>query len=157
MGQHETTLSELVASSSKQYIRPLMSDSPTDTKKRGEIILVTEEATGCKQIAQLYFSGENVPRYFFKLLRPTTFLVIYRSNGDGSFSRVYKTPNERNTTTPFWPHFQLRLRTLCNGEYERPLKIECYRYQKSGNHKLIGSVITTFGKLLGKLVLFGCY
>lgn len=103
-----------------------------------EIIIVTEEVVSCKQIVQIQFKAENLPKPSW--LRGTDpFLVILRSNEDASYSVVTCTEPERSTQDPIWKPITIRATTLCNGDFNRSIKMDCYNYRDHGKHKLIGS------------------
>src|SRR6185437_14014642 len=42
-------------------------------------------------------------------------------------------------------------RTLCNGDPERSIKLDCYDCRTNGNHKLIGSSYTSLSRLMKAL------
>ena len=44
--------------------------------------------------------------------------------------------------------FLVSIRTLCNGDYDRNIKIECYDHNNSGNHSLIGEFYITVRQLM---------
>lgn len=67
------------------------------------------------------------------------FLVISRSNEDGSHSVVAKTEVVRSTQNPTWAPIHIRATTLCNGDFDRNIKIDCYDRRSNGSHKLIGT------------------
>jgi len=112
----------------------------------GEIIIVSEEVSSCKQIYEIQFRGEKLKRsLWFRSNDP--FLVILRSNEDNSFSVVAKTAPVRSTQNPTWEPLVVRGRTLCNGDLDRCIKINCYDRRRNGNHKLIGTSFTTLRTL----------
>lgn len=146
LGYHETTLAEIVSFASRQYVRPLL--GMPEKKNGGEIIIVTEELSSCKQIVQLQFGAEDLPRAFCGIFRPDPFLVISRSNEDGTFSVVIKSEPVRSSRAPVWMPTTMRVRTLCNGDYERTIKIDCYDSRSSGKHILLGSCFTSLRELI---------
>lgn len=77
-----------------------------------------------------------------------TFLIISRSNEDGSYSIVLKTEIAHSSQNPTWDPFTIRATTLCNGDFDRSIKIDCYQYRDNGSHKLIGTAYTSLGKLV---------
>ena len=87
---------------------------------------------------------------FVKLLSKEsgTFLTISRAN-EGSdkhenMNVVYRTetnPMEYGKIT--WKAIHLPVKTLCNGNRQRPIKIECFQYRRSGSHVLLGEIVTT--------------
>lgn len=146
LGYHETTLAEIVSFASRQYVRRL-SGMP-DKKNWGEIIIVTEELSSCKQIVQLQFAAEDLRRTFCGLFRPDPFFVISRSNEDGTFSVVIKSEPVRHSRHPTWLPITMRVRTLCNGDYERTIKIDCYDHRANGKHLLIGTCFSSLRELI---------
>ncbi len=105
----------------------------------------------------------------FKKHEAAFFLVLSRCNEDGTYSVVFKTspavvaktqistsktPEQKSNSPPSnfllcrWPPFHLRLRTLCNGDLERSIRLDVYRERKrSGDHKLIGSATTSVSEM----------
>lgn len=144
LGLFETTLSELVSFSGRQFIGKLSGTSKRDC---GDIIIVTEELTSCKQIVHIQFRAENLTKLSM-MTNNDPFLVISRSNEDGSYSVVTKTePPVRSTQNPTWKPFVIRATTLCNGDMDRNIKIDCYDYRGNGSHKLIGTCYTNLRSL----------
>lgn len=147
LGFFETTLSELVSFSGRRFIGKLKGKTGSDF---GEIIVVTEEVASCKQIAEIQFNALNLPSSGWLCLGLTgrdAFLVISRSNEDGSYSVVSKTEVCYGTQNPIWKPFTIRATTLCNGDFDRTIKIDCYDYQNNGDHKLIGTCYTSLRSL----------
>lgn len=152
LGIFETILSDIVSHSGTQFVGKLTSVLAPDC---GEIILVAEEVAVCKKIVEVEFKAENLERQSW-MKRNDPFLVISRSNEDGSYSVVKRpgtiesTPSTnpigkfiQSTRKPIWK-LTIHLTTLCNGDYERGIKIDCYdRRSLNGNHKLIGTCVTT--------------
>lgn len=148
LGVFETILSDIVSHTGKQFVGKLTSSLAEDC---GEIILVAEEVSICKKIVDIEFKVESLRRQSW-LKRNSPFLVISRSNEDGSYS-VVKRPgtivSARNTfwksirtTYPIWK-LSIRLTSLCNGDYDRSIKIDCYDRRGNGNHVLIGTCFTS--------------
>lgn len=98
LGYFETTVSDLVSFSSRQYVGKL---TGIPNKDCGEIIIVTEEVAHCRQTAEIQFHAKHLPKLnmFFS---NDPFLAISRSNEDGSFSVVTKTDPVRSTQNPTW-------------------------------------------------------
>lgn len=147
LGRYETTLSELVASYGRQTVGKLIGHvEGAVVRDFGEIVIISEEVATCKQIAEIQFSAEDLPKVAW-LRSNDPFLVISRSNEDGSYSIVAKTPTIQSTQNPTWDAFNIRATTLCNGDFERSIKIDCYNYSSNGSHKLIGTCYSTLNNL----------
>lgn len=143
LGTFHTTLGELASFSGRQYFGKLKGMSNQDF---GEIIIVTEEVSSCKQIAELHFRAEHLPKLGW-ICNNDPFLVLSRSNEDGSYSVVAKTEPDKNTQSPRWKPITIRATTICNGDFERNIKIDCYDNRKNGSHKIIGTCYTNLRSL----------
>lgn len=146
LGYFETTLSEIVSFSGRQFVGKLWGRSGENF---GELVIVCEEVISCKQIAEIQFSAQNLPSTGWLCLayNSNAFLVISRSNEDGSHSVVTKTEVVDNTQNPIWRPFTIRATSLCNGDFERTIKIDCYDYKSDGDHKLIGTCYSSLRRL----------
>ncbi|MGH0157488.1 UNVERIFIED_CONTAM: hypothetical protein FKN15_043902 [Acipenser sinensis] len=53
----------------------------------------------------------------------------------------------KNNLNPAWKPFKIPMRSLCNGDLEMPIKVECYDYDNDGSHDLIGIFETNLSTL----------
>uniref|UniRef100_A0A8C8D5G6 C2 domain-containing protein n=1 Tax=Oncorhynchus tshawytscha TaxID=74940 RepID=A0A8C8D5G6_ONCTS len=68
-------------------------------------------------------------------------------NEDGTFTICHKTEVVKNTLNPVWQAFKIPVRALCNGDYDRTIKIECYDWERDGSHDFIGEFTTSYREL----------
>lgn len=66
---------------------------------------------------------------------------------DFSYTITHKTEYIKNTLNPKWKQFTVPVRALCNGDYDRGIKIECYDWNSNGSHDIIGSCQTNMREL----------
>jgi len=64
---------------------------------------------------------------------PSSFFVIQRANGDGTFTPVYKSDVVPQHDDPSWKPFSVKESIICNGDPNRPLKIEVFSHKPSGS------------------------
>ncbi|XP_037030400.1 copine-9-like [Bradysia coprophila] len=140
LGVFETTLSDIAAYSGGQFVGKLKGASIL--RNFGEIIIVSEEVSSCKQIFDIEFGAENL-RKLLLFRNNDPFLVFYRANEDGSYSVVAKTNVAQSTQNPTWKPLVVKARNLCNGDLDRSIKIDCYDRRRNGNHQKIGTCYTT--------------
>ena len=101
----------------------------------------------CKDELELQFLGKKLDKKdWFGSSDP--FLVFSRTNEGGTFTVVHKTEHINNNVNPLWKKFLIPIRTLCNGNYDRNIKVECYDHNNSGNHSLIGEFYVTARQIL---------
>lgn len=62
----------------------------------------------------------------------------------------YRTEWVKNTLDPLWQPFDVPLSALCGGDRDtnRPLRLQVFDFEKSGEHRLLGEATTTVAELL---------
>nr|XP_061809104.1 copine-8-like isoform X2 [Nerophis lumbriciformis] len=143
LGQAHCTLGEVVGSLGSRLEKPLGGISG---KKCGVIIVKAEELNNCRESVMMQFCGNKLDKKdFFGKSDP--FLVFYRSNEDGTFTICHKTEVVKNTLNPVWQAFKIPVRALCNGDYDRTIKVEVYDWDRDGGHDFIGEFSTSYREL----------
>uniref|UniRef100_A0A669BSR6 Copine Va n=2 Tax=Oreochromis TaxID=8139 RepID=A0A669BSR6_ORENI len=143
LGQVFCTLGEIVGSPASRLEKPL---GGIPGKKCGTIILSAEELGNCRDYATMQFCANKLDKKdFFGKSDP--FMVFYRSNEDGTFTICHKTEVVKNTLNPVWEPFSIPVRALCNGDYDRTIKVEVYDWDRDGSHDFIGEFTTSFKEL----------
>uniref|UniRef100_A0A6Q2Y3D0 C2 domain-containing protein n=1 Tax=Esox lucius TaxID=8010 RepID=A0A6Q2Y3D0_ESOLU len=85
------------------------------------------------------------------------FMVFYRSNEDGTFTICHKTEVVKNTLNPVWQSFTIPVRALCNGDFDRTIKVEVYDWDRDGSHDFIGEFTTSYRELARGQSQFNVY
>uniref|UniRef100_A0A8D2J969 Copine 5 n=1 Tax=Varanus komodoensis TaxID=61221 RepID=A0A8D2J969_VARKO len=153
LGQTFCTLGEIVGSSGSRLEKPLMG---IPGKKCGTIILSAEELGNCRDVATMQFCANKLDKKdFFGKSDP--FMVFYRSNEDGTFTICHKTEVVKNTLNPVWQSFTIPVRALCNGDYDRTIKVEVYDWDRDGSHDFIGEFTTSYRELARGQSQFNVY
>ena len=138
LGQFTCSLGQIV---SNGCLRKKLTATTT-----GEIILFVEELSSSKTELKLQFMGKKLDKkdWFGK---SDPFLVFKKSTESGEWVVAYRTEPIKNTLNPVWKPFKVPVRTLCNGDYDRSLKVECYDWNRNGSHEIIGEFFTTVNQL----------
>ncbi|XP_012602363.1 copine-5 isoform X2 [Microcebus murinus] len=173
LGQAFCTLGEIVGSPGSRLEKPLtigafslnsrtgkpmpaVSNGGVPGKKCGTIILSAEELSNCRDVATMQFCANKLDKKdFFGKSDP--FLVFYRSNEDGTFTICHKTEVVKNTLNPVWLTFSIPVRALCNGDYDRTIKVEVYDWDRDGSHDFIGEFTTSYRELARGQSQFNIY
>ncbi|KAM9772438.1 copine-8 isoform X1 [Syngnathus typhle] len=143
LGQAYCTLGEAVGSLGSRLEKPL---GGITGKKCGTIIVTAEELNNCRESVMMQFCGNKLDKKdFFGKSDP--FLVFYRSNEDSTFTICHKTEVVKNTLNPVWQAFKIPVRALCNGDYDRTIKVEVYDWDRDGSHDFIGDFSTSYREL----------
>ncbi|XP_061113259.1 copine-9-like [Conger conger] len=143
LGQTFCTLGEIIGSTGGRLEKTL---SGIPGKKCGLIIFTAEELSNCRDIATMQLCANKLDKKdFFGKSDP--FLVFYRSNEDGTFTICHKTEVVKNTLNPVWQPFTIPVRALCNGDYDRTVKVDVYDWDRDGSHDFIGEFTTSYREL----------
>ncbi|KAK7102331.1 copine-8-like [Littorina saxatilis] len=142
LGSLETTLGEIVGSPGSKSEKPLRGP----VQNNGNIILRVEELSSCKEIATMHFKATNLDKkdWFGK---SDPFLVFHRANEDGSYTVVHRTEVIKNTLNPTWHPLTVPVRQLCNGDYDRSIRVEVFDWNRDGSHEIIGEFTTNMRTL----------
>ncbi|XP_028430545.1 LOW QUALITY PROTEIN: copine-9 [Perca flavescens] len=143
LGQMFCTLGEIIGSTGSRLERTL---SGIPGKKCGTIIFSAEELSNCRDIATMQLCANKLDKKdFFGKSDP--FLVFYRSNEDGTFTICHKTEMIKNNLNPVWQPFTIPVRALCNGDYDRTVKVDVFDWDRDGSHDFIGEFTTSYREL----------
>ena len=142
LGQMDCNLGQIV--SNVRYTQPLKLKSG---QAHGKITVTAEEISKSNDRVSLTMRAQKLDKKDF-LSKSDPYLTISRQLPDGSFVSVHKTKVIKNTLDPAWPPFELAVNTLCNGDYNKPIKFDCYDWDSDGSDDLIGSFTTTFNEML---------
>uniref|UniRef100_A0AAQ4P5Z0 Copine Vb n=1 Tax=Gasterosteus aculeatus aculeatus TaxID=481459 RepID=A0AAQ4P5Z0_GASAC len=153
LGQTFCTLGEIVGSPASRLEKPL---GGIHGKKCGTVVLSAEELSNCRDSATMQFCANKLDKKdFFGKSDP--FMVFYRSNEDGTFTICHKTEVVKNTLNPVWQPFTIPVRALCNGDYDRTIKVEVYDWDRDGSHDFIGDYTTSYRELARGQSQFNVY
>lgn len=147
IGEFQCKLADIVTAKQKTLSRPLKHPKHPNSK-RGNITIIAEEVLQLTQQFTFRFAGKHLDKKdLFGKSDP--YLVINKLVGDSSQSvPVLKTEVIMKTLDPQWKPFTIGASKLCGGDLERPLYIECYDWNRSGSHELIGGFKTSTRELI---------
>uniref|UniRef100_A0A8D0ABE4 Copine-3 n=1 Tax=Sander lucioperca TaxID=283035 RepID=A0A8D0ABE4_SANLU len=137
LGQLECTLGQVV--SSKKLTRPLVLKNNSPAGK-GTITISAEEIKD-NRVANFEVEARKLDnKDFFGKSDP--YLEFYKQTATG-WQLAHRTEVVNNNLNPTWKPFRIPLQSLCGGDMDKPIKVECYDYDNDGSHDLIGSFETT--------------
>ena len=127
LGEAQSTLGELVSKGTEVL----------KLDKKGKVIVRVEEVKQCNDLFQFYFKGIKLDKkdWFGK---SDPYLIIYRQLPGNTWTEVYRTEVVMNTLDPIWKPLSTTAQKLCNGDFKKPIKVECYDWDRVGKHDLIG-------------------
>ncbi|XP_056155076.1 copine-3-like isoform X2 [Lampris incognitus] len=138
LGELECTLGQIVSSS--KLTRPLVKKNKRPAGN-GTITICAEEKTDNRVVKFEVAARKLDKKDFFGKSDP--FLEFYKW-AETEWQLVHRTEVVMYNLNPTWRPFRIPLQSLCGGDMERQIKVECYDYNSSGSHDYIGAFETTF-------------
>ncbi|XP_047424458.1 copine-3-like isoform X2 [Mugil cephalus] len=140
LGEFQCTLGQIV--SNRQMTRPLLLKDQRPAG-RGTITICAEEITDTR-VANLEVSARRLDKKFLWWSDP--FLEFYKLTETG-WQLAHRTEVVHNNLNPTWRPIRISLRSLCGGDVEKPIKVDCYDHRINGSHALIGTFRTMLAEM----------
>jgi len=129
LGRAYCSLGEVVAKTGSRFEAPLKEAKAVD---HGKILIRTEEVDTCKDSVVMAFKGVKLEKSgWFGKSNP--FLVFMRCNEDNRFTVCEKSEVITSSLNPTWKQREYKLQILCNGDRDRPIKVEVYDFNRNGS------------------------
>ncbi|XP_051970505.1 copine-3-like isoform X1 [Xyrauchen texanus] len=141
LGEVECSLGQIVSSS--KLTRPLLLKNKKPAG-RGIITICAEEIKDNRVVNFEVDARKLDKKDFFGKSDP--YLEFYRQTGTG-WQLAHRTEVVKKNLNPSWRPFKIPFQSLCGGDMEKPIKVECYDHDKDGSHDLIGIFETTMKRL----------
>jgi hypothetical protein len=141
IGQARFRLSDLMCAQSQTV--GLSLQHPQQGGARGTVDVRGEARTNTRDLFVVAFSGNKLANKDGFFGRSDPFLVVSRLNEDGTWTVVWKSVRIDNNLSPRWAAVKIPMTTLCNGDIDRPLKIEIFDYNENSKHVSMGAVETS--------------
>ncbi|KAK9403181.1 copine-3 [Crotalus adamanteus] len=142
LGEFECTLGQIV--SSKTLTRPLLLRNGKPAGK-GVITISAEEIKDNRVVLLEVEARKLDNKDFFGKSDP--YLEFHKQTSEGKWVMVHRTEVVKNNLNPVWRPFKISLNSLCYGDMDKAIKVECYDYDNDGSHDLIGTFQATMSKL----------
>jgi len=142
LGFAESTLAEVVAGSPVTKFLTLKGKTLEST-----IQLRVEEQTKQQETLQLTFAAQKLDKKDL-LGKTDSFLTLSRKTREGTWQVVLKTEVVKNNLNPTWRPLRAKASQLSGGDYDCPVKVDCFDYDSITSSDLIGSFETSVSELL---------
>ena len=138
IGEAVFELSNLLCAPSKALTIPIVQKG--EFKSLGTVVVRGEAKADTRDLFCVTFGANKLVNKEGFFSKSDPFIVLLRSNEDGSYSKVWESSVVQNSLDPRWSQVKIPMATLCNGDVHRPLRIEIYDHEKSGKHVFMGGV-----------------
>ncbi|XP_058740581.1 protein BONZAI 3-like [Vicia villosa] len=138
LGEATCTLSEIVTKPSKSLTLKLQNKSENHSQRnQGAITIHAEETIAAKSAVEIIFHCSHLDNKD-RFSKSDPFLRISRVVETGGSVPICKTEVIDNNLNPKWKPLCLSVQQF--GSKDNPLVIECFDFNSSGNHVLIGKM-----------------
>ncbi|EGR30079.1 hypothetical protein IMG5_142720 [Ichthyophthirius multifiliis] len=153
VGECQTTIGAIVGAKNNIYI----ADIQRKGQSAGNIVILSEATQDCRDHIYMQWKGvklKNVDGLFDK---SDPFLRFKRVREDKMQFLSHETEVIMDNLNPIWKPFEITGQKLYNGDKYRPIKLECWDWQKNQNHQFIGECQFSIQDLLNGKKEFELY
>ncbi|CAK8579089.1 unnamed protein product [Lathyrus sativus] len=147
LGEATCALSEIITKSDGSLTLDLLRQDSIrsgDSQKCGKLKVHAEECVGSKTTVEMILRCSDL-EYRDLFSKSDPFLIVSKVVESGAHIPICKTEAIKNDHNPAWKPLFLNVQQV--GSKENPLIIECYNYNSSGKHDLLGKVQTSLVEL----------
>ena len=136
LGRTEISLGTILTSPGKQLSSVLKEGGG------GKITILSEEINpNVRGRVSLQLAGNKLDRMDF-LGSSDPYYLLSKKMQNGQWALVYKSEVIKNNCSPKWKVMDKSLAEICNGDYQRELKIEIFDYDSTSKDDIIGEFVT---------------
>eukprot|EP00055_Hartaetosiga_balthica_P000634 m.137110 g.137110 ORF g.137110 m.137110 type:complete len:524 (-) comp11269_c0_seq1:136-1707(-) len=146
IGRVEVRLGEIVGLHQGVFTSTLKKDGKS--KKKGTIIVTVEEDRHARGDVSCRFSGIKLDKKDTFGKSDPYFIIFRKAVAKNDWEEVFRSKVIKNTLNPVWEPFTVSTASFCNGDFQRPMKIEVYDWDATSAPDLIGIAETTLAYML---------
>uniref|UniRef100_A0A8C5BHT0 Copine 3 n=1 Tax=Gadus morhua TaxID=8049 RepID=A0A8C5BHT0_GADMO len=106
--------------------------------------LICAEEIQDNRVAHFEVSARKLDKKYLWWSDP--FLEFHKQTEAG-WQLAHRTEVVKNNLNPTWRPFRITVQSLCGGDVEKPIRVDCYDHYTNGAHSIIGSFVTTLSQL----------
>ncbi|XP_059176110.1 copine-3-like [Physella acuta] len=144
LGQVECTLGQLVSNS--PYMKPLLLKDGAKAGM-GMITVRADEVKEGGEVAQIMFKAKKLDNKDF-MGKSDPYLEIQKPTVDGGWQVIHRTEVVKNNLNPSWRPISIPVHSLCGGNKQQQIKIDCYDWDSDGSNDYIGGFTTTLEEMM---------
>jgi hypothetical protein len=110
---------------------------------QGSLLVRAEPKTNTRDLFCVQFAGHKLANKDGFFGRSDPYLVVSRLNEDSTWTVIWKSIRIDNNLSPKWAPVKIPMGLLCNGDIDRPLRIEIFDYDENSSHDTMGVVDTS--------------
>lgn len=147
LGEVFTTLGAVVGAKNNTLVQDLFDKKTQKKIGKSKIILIADKINDCNHSIWTQWKGVKLMNTDGWFDKSDPFLRFKRIREDNTNILVHETEKVMDNLNPVWRGVELPLAKLCNGDHFRPIKVECWDWEKSEKHQFIGEFTFTIDQL----------
>ena len=118
--------------------------------ERGTLIITAEEVKANKEMVEMQLRAHNIDMSTLRFGKANPYIVISKISDNGEYVVVYRTEAIAKSRNPVWKPLRIPVAILCNGDYSRSLKIQCWDFFHNAKSYLIGETTTSLKDMVNR-------
>ena len=139
LGAADSQVGAIVGAKNNSLILDLHNKSG---KPCGKIIIRVEKVTSCREHILWQWNAAKLMNTDGWFDKSDPLLRFFKQTGN-QWLKVHETEYVMNNLNPIWKQFRIRGDKLYGGDHNRPIRVECWDWEKSGNYQFIGETVFT--------------
>lgn len=145
IGEATTELGKIAGAKSQTVIL----DLTIKGKNAGKLIVrLDSPGVQSNQVISWQWAGSKIKSVDGWFDKSDPFLKFYKTHENGDQFLCYQTTQVMDNANPVWANFEINMSKLCYGNLNGKIIIECWDWEKSGNHQFIGKATITVNQLV---------
>ena len=141
LGRSEINFGTILNSPGKQITSSLKNGGG------GKITIMAEEINiNAREKIRIQLEARKLDRMDF-LGSSDPFYTLSKKMTNGQWSLIYQSEVIKNNCSPRWNIMEKSVAEICNGDYQRELKIEIFDYDSTSKNDVIGDFVTNMRSL----------
>jgi len=135
IGIVDTTLGHIMGAKNQTVILDIRGK---DGKSSGKLIIRAEKCGVSRNIVYMQWSGVKLMNTDGWFDKTDPFLRFFKCREGNDWLQVHETEVIMNNLNPIWKPFEIKDDKLCGSDELRPIKVECWDWEKSGKFQYVG-------------------
>ena len=139
-GETSFKLSSLMCAKNQRLTQSLRGGYATGSS---QLLIFGEIVANIRDEFECTFAGSKLANKDGWFGTSDPFLEISKIREDGDFVNIFRNNPIMNNLSPTWPIIKIPIQKLCNGDIDRPIRIDIFDWDKGGTHEIMGGVQTS--------------
>ncbi|KAL4434860.1 hypothetical protein ABPG74_021199 [Tetrahymena malaccensis] len=147
IGLCQTTIGAIVGAKNNTLVLDLVNKKTQKKIEKSKIIIISDKVNESNSFIYTQWQGQKLTNTDGWFDKSDPFLRFKKIKDQNTTILEHETEVVKDNLNPVWKLCELSLGKLCGGDFFRPIKVECWDWEKSGKHQFIGEFTFTVDEL----------